>query len=250
MNPQQYEHSNKLIALLPEVAKVGMQSFDRLITLAQCAFDVQSLQGDVCEFGCNAGGTARWLRELLPDKYLWLYDTFSGQPSDDVSFSKGAMAAPRSCVEDIPKSTIVEGNILNLSQASSNVPQRIILAHIDLDTHEGTLHTLNLVWPRLVPHGCIIIDDFHDEAFPGVKKAVDEFSISIPHLKIQSAYGCAGKNRASVVMQTPVARKTDRLLRAINGALKDTINSHGPITKDNYGSAGKRTAGLLAAHEE
>lgn len=203
MNPLQKQHSDKLIALLPHVAACGMQSFDRLITLAQCAFDVQPLQGDVCEFGCYGGGTARWLRELLPDKHLWLYDTFTGQPADDVSFKAGAMAAPRSGVEDIPSTTIVQGNILDLSLNSTDVPQTILLAHVDLDNYEGTLHTLNLVWPRMHRFGVAIIDDYHDPDYPGAKKAVDEFTSKLAHAQAESAYGCAGKTRVSIVIRVP-----------------------------------------------
>lgn len=208
MNPQVLEHSNKLIALLPTVAAHGMQSFDRLITLAQCAFDVQQLHGDVCEFGCNAGGTARWLRELLPSKHLWLYDTFTGHPADGPgdSFKKGAMAASRvTTMDDVDdgKLTIVPGNVMELSEASSMVPQTIILAHVDLDTYEGTLHVLNLVWPRMNDMGYIVVDDYHDPNYPGVKQAVDEFTESIPFAIARSSLGCAGKTRSSVIIEVP-----------------------------------------------
>lgn len=37
------------------------------------------------------------------------------------------------------------------------------------------------------------------------------------------------------------------LWRVCNGCLKSAITAHGPITKDNYGSAGKRIAGQLQA---
>lgn len=201
----QLEHSNQLVALIREVARNRMQTFDRLIAIATCAFDVQPLQGDVCEFGCNEGATALWLRGLLPDKHLWLYDTFTGQPKDGPgdTFKAGAMAVPRCCVEGIQNATIVEGNILDLSQASTDVPQTIILAHVDLDNREATLHTLNLIWPRMHRFGHIIIDDYHDTNYPGVKLAVDEFSASVPHIQIQSGYGCAGKERVSVVVKIP-----------------------------------------------
>lgn len=35
--------------------------------------------------------------------------------------------------------------------------------------------------------------------------------------------------------------------RTVNQALKSALNAHGNITKENYGSAGKRVAALLAA---
>jgi hypothetical protein len=39
----------------------------------------------------------------------------------------------------------------------------------------------------------------------------------------------------------------DDLWRRVNGALKCTIDAHGPITKDNYGNAGKRIAKQLVS---
>lgn len=203
MNPTQKQHSDKLVALLPLVAACGMQSFDRLITLAQCAFDVESSHGDICEFGCNSGRTARWLRELLPDKHLWLYDTFTGHPREGAGFKQGDMAANCDALDDIPKTTVVKGDILNLSQASTDLPQTILLAHIDLDGYEATLHTLELVWPRLHRFGALIIDDYHDPTYPGVKRAVDEFCAGLAFANPLSAPGCGGLPRVSVVIKLP-----------------------------------------------
>ena len=66
----------------------------------------------------------------------------------------------------------------------------------------------------------------------------------------------------SLTMNTTDPAKTDQRLsassvadgsvilwRCVNGALKCTIDAHGPITKENYGSAGKRIAAQLAAEE-
>lgn len=39
----------------------------------------------------------------------------------------------------------------------------------------------------------------------------------------------------------------DALLRTVNGALRSAITAHGPITRDNLGSAGKRIANQLSA---
>jgi O-methyltransferase len=203
MNRHQHEHSKRLVALLPHIAECGMQSFDRLITLAQCAFNVDPLQGDICEFGCNSGRTAHWLHELLPEKHLWLYDTFAGHPADGEGYKQGDMSAARDGCENIPNTTIVSGNILDLSQASTDVPQTILLAHVDLDGYENTLHTLNLVWPRLHPFGCVIIDDVLDPTYPGVKRALDEFIEFKPFVKYKIEPGCAGLPRVSVVLRNP-----------------------------------------------
>lgn len=46
-------------------------------------------------------------------------------------------------------------------------------------------------------------------------------------------------------------KKKTATLRKVNGALKQSINAHGPITKDLIGSASKRVYGsILEAEEE
>lgn len=41
-----------------------------------------------------------------------------------------------------------------------------------------------------------------------------------------------------------------RLLKVINGAIKSCIDSHGPISKDWIGSAGKRVMGALKSYAQ
>lgn len=52
---------------------------------------------------------------------------------------------------------------------------------------------------------------------------------------------------------TPAEREElDRIMRMVSGALKDTINAHGPVTKKLIPSAAKRISNQLfsALHEE
>jgi hypothetical protein len=53
------------------------------------------------------------------------------------------------------------------------VPERIALCRLDTDYYESTRHELLHLFPRIVPGGVLIIDDYGD--FPGCRKAVDEY---------------------------------------------------------------------------
>ena len=48
-------------------------------------------------------------------------------------------------------------------------------AHIDLDIYEPISHTLNYLYPLMVPGGIIVCDDYGSMFWPGAQKAVDEF---------------------------------------------------------------------------
>jgi hypothetical protein len=41
-----------------------------------------------------------------------------------------------------------------------------------------------------------------------------------------------------------------RILKAVNGALKSCINTHGPISENWIGSAGKRVMGALKSYAQ
>jgi hypothetical protein len=47
--------------------------------------------------------------------------------------------------------------------------------HIDCDTYAGHKEVLEALYERIVPGGCIVFDDYNDNAWPGAKKATDEF---------------------------------------------------------------------------
>lgn len=52
-------------------------------------------------------------------------------------------------------------------------PERIALLRLDTDWYESTLHELKHLYPRLVPGGVLIIDDYGH--WEGARRAVDEY---------------------------------------------------------------------------
>jgi hypothetical protein len=57
-------------------------------------------------------------------------------------------------------------------------PARIALLRLDTDWYESTRHELVHLYPRLVPNGVLIIDDYGD--WVGAKEAVDEYFAAQP----------------------------------------------------------------------
>ena len=61
------------------------------------------------------------------------------------------------------------------------IPDQIALLRLDTDFYESTYHELKHLYPRLVPGGVLILDDYG--TWQGAKKAVDQY-ISEQHLTI------------------------------------------------------------------
>ena len=59
-----------------------------------------------------------------------------------------------------------------------NIPKKICLVILDTDYYSSTIHELNHLYPLVKKGGVIIIDDYG--TWSGVKKAVDEYLISLP----------------------------------------------------------------------
>lgn len=68
---------------------------------------------------------------------------------------------------------LVEGEVEKTLLVANNIPKRIALLRLDTDWYESTKIELQVLYPRLVTGGVLIIDDYG--AFSGCKKAVDEY---------------------------------------------------------------------------
>jgi hypothetical protein len=66
---------------------------------------------------------------------------------------------------------LVEGDILETLPRHS--PEQIALLRLDTDFYESTRHELEHLYPKLVPGGILIIDDYG--VFQGTRKAVGEY---------------------------------------------------------------------------
>ena len=172
------EHTVWLAELLAKTAKVGMQDFSRLIHLCHYALESQRLEGDIVEFGCFEGDTAKLLTAIT-NKKVWLYDSFQGLPANTESCTPGAMTAKQDRVlenfrqELLPLPAIHAGWFSDV--LPGDLPAKIALAHLDGDLYSSTLQALCLVYDRMVKGGVIMVDDYEEPFFPGPKRAVEAF---------------------------------------------------------------------------
>lgn len=163
---------------------LGMQDFPRLVSLATNLLPLTHVPGAMVEFGCNKGLTAAFLSSLAPGRALWVYDSFQGFPENSDGHRTGDLA----CTEEEVRKTFTDAGVpipdivpgfFSKINPPLDLPYRIAFAHIDCDLFSSTFNALHHVWPRMSPGGVIVVDDYGDTRFPGVRRAVDTFKADL-----------------------------------------------------------------------
>lgn len=162
-----------------------------LYTLAQQAL---ALDGEFWECGVFKGGTAILLARLLSEKAngravnLHLFDTFSGMPETDAQkdrhragdFNDTSLAAVQRRVGAAHTASFHPGRIPQTFAGMEN--SRIALAHVDVDIYQAVRDCCDFIYPRLLPGGFMIFDDYGFPSCPGARQAVDEFFSGKPEV--------------------------------------------------------------------
>jgi len=188
-------------------SKFSMTGHERMYLLSQAVLNAKenNLEGDFVECGVWRGGNIL-LYKLLNDFYglnktIFAYDTFEGMntPEDtDIDFrgnSAKKLLLTNKKSEDIKNihcySTIdsVKKNILQHSKLENinfiigavekslllkkNLPKKISVLRLDTDWYASIKIELEILYPRLVQGGVLIIDDYG--YWQGSRKATDEY---------------------------------------------------------------------------
>lgn len=146
--------------------------------------------------------------ELRP---IWLFDTFAGM-TIPAEFDVGTVSAPATEVfaerrngkrsdwcfaplEEVRENLktvdyggsieFIEGDVAQTLRSEANLPTDIAILRLDTDWYESTSLELNVLYPRLVRGGILIIDDYGWWA--GARKAVDEYFATLDHYPLLHA---------------------------------------------------------------
>jgi O-methyltransferase len=149
--------------------------------LAHLWVKTRNLPGDIAEVGVYQGGVSKWLAQLAPDKRVYACDTFYGLPGCNVNYDidkhrPGDFYATFNEVFeylDLPNIHIVDG-IFPHCATSVMTSSKFSFVHIDVDLYLSTLDAIDFFWPRMVPGGIILSDDYDWPECPGVRKAFEE----------------------------------------------------------------------------
>lgn len=149
-------------------------------------------RGIVVEFGCYIGTTSLFIRRYLDScgvkGRFYVFDSFEGLPSKSSpdhspsgeQFVPGALRVSRKDFEKQFKKAglnlpyIHKGWFDQIEQAA--IPSDIVFAFLDGDYFASIRDSLRLITPQLRLGATIVVDDYANEALPGVAKAVEEWA--------------------------------------------------------------------------
>ena len=202
--PQDFDEGS--IETIRNVSSYTMTSPERLFALIQAVKYVvdAGIPGAMVECGVWRGGSMMAVAHTLKsirahDRELYLFDTYEGMPSPtdaDIDF-KGESASQEfrrtqtgadssewcsASIDDVKRNLLgtgydadklvfVKGKVEDTIPGAA--PGLISLLRLDTDWYESTRHELVHLYPRLVPGGVLVLDDYG--YWQGGRKAVDEY---------------------------------------------------------------------------
>jgi len=188
---------------------------DRAHVLYSLARQALALDGEVWECGVYRGGSALLLAELLRrnagsvPRPLRLFDTFTGMPEVDSrrdlhrgnDFADTSVESLRARFSSYEFASLHPGLIP--ASFGGLEHSRIAFAHADVDLYRSTMDTCAFIYPRLVPGGFMVFDDYGFASCPGARQAVDDFFQGKPEIPLVLSTGQA------VVFRAPEAARRE-----------------------------------------
>jgi O-methyltransferase len=163
------------------------------------------IEGDIVETGVFKGGNLILSKKILnsfniSNRKIYGYDTFEGmteptgndkdifgenpfkmwKKSQKKDYNDWCYASIEEVQKNFEKETgnsqslnLVKGPVEKTLLNEENLPNKISLLRLDTDWYESSKIELEVLYPRLVKGGVLIIDDYGH--WEGVKKSVDEY---------------------------------------------------------------------------
>lgn len=153
----------------------------RVRTLELLCAELGEVPGAAAELGVYRGGFVRCLNALLPERTLFLFDTFEGfDPAEARGQGGGFVEAHRNTsVERVlgllphPEKVVVRQGLF--PAAAEGIEERFALVSLDVDLEESTLAGLRWFLPRMIKGACLLLHDYNNPRLPGVKAALRRF---------------------------------------------------------------------------
>jgi len=199
LDDQKKDYLSKVILQQEKRTKDKMRYYSLWLQLKR--IQRKQIEGDLAELGVYKGETAKLIHHMLPQRSLYLFDSFSGLPKQVIREDCDGTVRPQTVKfentspEEVVK--YIKGND-NIVIKEGIFPDTSVgledktfaFAHIDADLYQSTLDALNFFYPRLVKSGAIMVHDYNHN-WDGVKKAIDEFELTIPEcfVELPDMYG-------------------------------------------------------------
>ncbi len=177
----------------------------RIKTLELVSRRIAELSGAAAELGVYKGGFARCINALMPERRLYLFDTFEGFESSEAMreqrqgrLSGGVYEAHRNTSLERVMGLMPHPEVLRpmpgyFPESLNGLEDEFAFVSLDADLEQSTLAGLEYFVPRMQKGGYIFLHDYNSHAFSGVKNALERYeqsrAIKLPALPIADVNG-------------------------------------------------------------
>lgn len=166
-----------------------------LVRLYALVFNIKQLfaeavPGDCAELGVYRGNSASVIARYarLAGKTTYLFDTFAGFARDDLDASVPENLAAEfddTSLERVGRVVGTDGVVFCKGHFPNSIPASLhdrtfCLVHIDCDLYAPAWAALEFFYPRLHPGGMLILHDYANPAWSGIRRAADTFLAGQP----------------------------------------------------------------------
>lgn len=148
----------------------------------------KGIKGATAEVGVFQGDFAKYINKYFSKGNLYLFDTFEGFNQQDIIYeekynlsksveghlSNTSIDLVLSKMKHQDKVKIVKGYFPESTQ-DFNVDEKFAFVNLDVDLYKPTYEALVYFSEKLVDQGIILIHDYFNNGYLGVKKAVNQF---------------------------------------------------------------------------
>lgn len=157
----------------------------RLSTLELLSRRLQDVPGATAELGVYRGFFARCINQLLPDRKLYLFDSFEGF-GDHTAASNAFQAAHQNTAAQqvmaiMPHPEMVSIQAGFFPDSLNGLEEQFCLVSLDVDFYQTTLDGLRYFWPRIRPGGYLLLHDWGNPKLPEVAEALAHYEAEIEH---------------------------------------------------------------------
>ena len=153
----------------------------RLRTLELLCRELDAVPGAAAELGVYRGGFARCINALLPERTLYLLDTFEGfDDREAAGYGVGFRDAHKNTGTEKVLRLMPHPEKVRVRQGlfpatAEGLEESFALVSLDVDLEESTLEGLRWFYPRMSPGGYLLLHDGNSPKLPGVRRALERF---------------------------------------------------------------------------
>lgn len=151
----------------------------RVATLELLCRQLDKVPGAAAELGVYRGQFARCVNRLLPDRTLYLFDSFQGFDKDAGAGEAMQAAHEKTSAEQVlsvvpyPEKIVLKPGFF--PDSLNGLEEIFCFVSLDVDFEAATLAGLTYFWPRVSPGGYLMLHDWGNPGLPGPALALERY---------------------------------------------------------------------------